>query len=103
MTASAKIGSATVLRRAPGVAYSNLAEGRGGVLLQVATGAYYGVDAVGALVWRLLEGSPTFGRLLSSLRGELENVPVTFEAEIAQLLAGLRDRGLIEAEGADPS
>jgi len=71
------------------------------VLLQVATGAYYGVDAVGALVWRLLEDSPTFGRLLSSLRGELENVPVSFEAEIGQLLAGLRDRGLIEAEGSD--
>lgn len=88
-----------VLRRSPRVAYRELGGDRGGVLLQLDTGAYHGVDPIGALVWRLLEGSPTFDELLPRVRGELDDVPTGFEGEIEQLLAGLRDRGLIEVAG----
>lgn len=93
------IRPAAVLRRSPRVAYHELGGDRGGVLLQIDTGAYHGVDPIGTLVWRLLEGSPTFDELLLRARSELEDVPTGFEGEIEQLLAGLRDRGLIEVAG----
>ncbi len=38
-----------VLRRSPRVAYRELGGDRGGVLLQLDTGAYHGVDRIGAL------------------------------------------------------
>ncbi len=88
-----------VLRRSPRVAYHELGGDRGGVLLRLDTGAYHGVDRIGALVWRLLEGSPTLDELLPRVSGELDAVPAGFESEIEQLLAGLRDRGLIEVAG----
>ncbi len=85
-----------VLRHSPRVAYHELGGDRGGVLLQLDTGAYHGVDRIGTLVWTLLAGAPTFEELLLRARSALENQPVGFEAEMEQLLAGLRDRGLIE-------
>jgi hypothetical protein len=91
-----KIRPTGLLRRSPRVAYRELAGERGGVLLRLDTGAYHGVDAMGALVWRVLEGSPTFEELLPRVRGELEDVPTGFEVEIERFLADLRDRGLIE-------
>jgi len=39
-----------VLRRSPRVAYRELGGDRGGVLLQLDTGAYHGVDRIGALI-----------------------------------------------------
>lgn len=85
-----------VLRHSPGVAYHELGGARGGVLLRVDTGAYHGIDRIGTLVWTLLEAAPTFDELLTRARVELESVPAGFEAEMEQLVAGLRDRGLIE-------
>jgi len=89
------------LRRSPQAAYHELADHRGGVLLRLDTGAYHGVDAVGALVWQLLEGGPTFEELLPLVAGELDAAPPTgFDIEIERFLAGLRDRGLIEVSEA---
>lgn len=97
--AMTNIGPTAVLRRNPRVAYHELGGDRGGVLLKLDTGAYHGVDPIGALVWRLLEGSPTFDELLPRVRGELDAEPSGFESEIERLLTGLRDRGLIEVAG----
>ncbi len=99
VTAVTSIRPTAVLRRSPQVAYHELGGDRGGVLLRLDTGAYHGVDRIGALVWSKLEGSPTFDQLLPRVRGELDSVPNRFESEIEQLLAGLRDRGLIEVTG----
>jgi hypothetical protein len=85
-----------VLRRSPGVAYRELGGERGAVLLRLDTGAYHGIDRVGVLIWDLLEGSPSFGALLPSLREKLQNVPPGFEKEISEFLTSLRDRDLIE-------
>ena len=85
-----------VLRRSPRVAYRELGGERGAVLLRLDTGAYHGIDRVGVLVWDLLEGSPTFGELIPSLREKLRDVPSSFETEISSFLTSLRDRDLIE-------
>jgi hypothetical protein len=85
-----------VLRRGPRVAYRELGGDRGAVLLRLDTGAYHGIDRVGVLVWDLLEGSPSFGELISGLESRLVGIPTTLEREITDFLTGLRDRGLIE-------
>ncbi len=85
-----------ILRRSPRVAYRELGGDRGAVLLRLDTGAYHGIDRVGVLVWDLLEGSPSFGELLPSLRDKLHKVPAGFEKEISDFLTSLRDRDLIE-------
>jgi hypothetical protein len=85
-----------ILRRSPRVAYRELGDERGAVLLRLDTGAYHGIDRVGVLVWDLLEGSPSFAELIPSLRGKLRNVPAGFENEISDFLTNLRDRDLIE-------
>jgi hypothetical protein len=90
------VRAAGALSRSSKAAYHELADRRGGVLLRLDTGAYHGVDAVGALVWSLLEGAPTFEELLPLVSGTLDEVPTGFDVEVEQFLAGLRDRGLIE-------
>jgi hypothetical protein len=90
-----------VLRRAPQVVFHKLAGDRGGVLLQVETGAYYGVDAVGALLWQLLEGAPTVAELLKAMQDELADVPAGFGLEIDRFLSDLGRRGLVARSGPD--
>jgi len=99
VAAVTNISPTAVLRRSPRVAYHELGGDSGGVLLQIDTGSYHGIDRIGALVWRSLEDSPTFDDLLSRVRGEFDEVPTDFAGEIERLLAGLRDRGLIEVAG----
>jgi hypothetical protein len=84
------------LRRSPRVAYRELGGDRGAVLLRLDTGACHGIDRGGVFVWDLLDGSPSFGELLPSLRDKLQNVPAGFEKEISDFLTSLRDRDLIE-------
>ena len=90
------ISPTAVLRRSPRVVYRELGGDRGAVLLRLDSGAYHGIDRTGALVWDLLERSPSFVDLISRLGAKLDGVPATFESEIADFLVGLRDRGLIE-------
>ena len=91
------IASTAILRRSPRVAYRELGGERGAVLLRLDTGAYHGIDRVGVLVWDLIERSPSFSDLISRLGTKLDDVPTTtLESDIADFLAGLRDRGLIE-------
>lgn len=90
-----------MLRRGPRVAYRDLEGDRGAVLLHLDTGAYHGIDRMGALIWDLLDGAPSFGQLLPRLSEMLDGTPSSFEAEIAEFLLNLRDRKLIEV--VDPS
>jgi hypothetical protein len=88
------VETTTVLRRNDRVEYRSLGDGEGGVLLHLDTAAYHGVNEVGALVWNLLDGI-TFGALLNELKTRLEQLPDTFEQEIAQFLGELAERDLV--------
>lgn len=91
----------SVLNRNPRVEFRLLAEGEGAVLLHLQTGAYHGVNEVGALVWELLPGV-CLGDLLDQLRQRLEDVPPTFEAEISQYVQELADRDLVLVDAPQP-
>lgn len=84
----------SVLQRNPRVEFRLLAEGEGAVLLHLQTGAYHGVNEVGALVWEMLPGA-SVATLLDQLRQRLEDVPPTFESEICDYLQHLVDRDLV--------
>jgi hypothetical protein len=85
----------TVIRRNQRVVFRKLADEAGGVLLHLDTAAYHGLNEVGALVWTLLDGTPTFGALLDDLRGRLEDPPSMFDAEIGGFLEDLGRRDLV--------
>jgi hypothetical protein len=90
------INPGAVLRRGQRIAYRELGSDHGSVLLHLDTGAYHGVDRIGALVWEMLDDSPSFAELVPRLRERFDEVPESFEREIADFLSSLRERGLIE-------
>ncbi len=94
------IDATTLLRRNPRVESRSMGEGEGGVLLHLDTAAYHGLNEVGVLIWGLLEEPKAFDVLIQELRGQLQELPETFEEEINQFLGELADRDLILTEPA---
>lgn len=82
------------IRRNPQVVYRNVGAG-GGVLLHLETGAYHGVNTIGAAVWELIDGERSRGEIVTGLRSMLEDAPPQVEAEVQAFLDGLRERDLI--------
>jgi hypothetical protein len=97
------IEKTTVIRRNPRVAYRDLADGSGAVLLHLDTGAYHGVNALGELIWSLLEQPRAVERLLAAARSQVEDPPPTFDEEITNFIQGLWDRDLVQVEGQPPN
>lgn len=89
------ISDTTIVRRNARVEYRDLGEEGGAVLLHLGTGAYHGVNDVGALVWGILGEAMTFGALLGQLRPQLEDVPPTLTDEILGFLEELAERDLV--------
>jgi hypothetical protein len=89
------IAAADLIARNPRVAFHPLSEGQGGVLLHLDTGAYHGINAVGFLVWQLLDEQRGFDQLIEMLRGRVEDAPANLDAEIAGFVSDLRARGLL--------
>jgi Coenzyme PQQ synthesis protein D (PqqD) len=69
--------------------------GRGGVLLNLDTGAYYELKPIGLLVWTMLDEESNFERLIARLRGELDEPPPELDAEIGEFLRRLEERQLV--------
>jgi hypothetical protein len=89
----------TVIRRNTTVEYRGLGEEGGGVLLHVGTGAYHGLNEVGAVVWGLLEAADdgtTFGSILQDLRARLDDAPADLSGDIAEFLEDLAARDLVQ-------
>lgn len=70
------------------------------VLLDLASGTYFGLDEVGARVWELVEAGTTVGALRSALLAEFEVEEHVLAADLAHLLADLEQRGLVRRESA---
>lgn len=66
------------------------------VILHLAEGVYYGLDPVGALVWRLVDaGERTVAELADAVAAEYAVDRGTAEADLAELLGDLAARGLV--------
>jgi hypothetical protein len=89
---SAKQGE---IRRNPRVVYRALAADQGGVLLHLDTGAYHGLNALGAKIWQLIDAGATPTELAAGLRIVLDDQPPDIEGDLENFLASLHQRDLI--------
>jgi len=66
------------------------------VLLDFGVGEYFGLDPIGAEIWRRLEAGETLARIADSL---VERYEVTREVALGDIVAlvdEMRDKGLLE-------
>ncbi len=98
---SSMIPRSTVIRPNGRLAYQELAEGSGGVLLHLETGQYHGVNAIGALIWSLVGNGTSFGELVDAVRERVDDAPPELADDVAEFLSGLAARDLITLEDGD--
>lgn len=73
------------------------------VILNLKTGIYHGLDAVGARIWHLIQESRTITDILDTLLAEYDVEPDRCERELVALLQKLADAGLIEVSNETPA
>ena len=69
------------------------------VILHLTAGVYYGLDAVGARIWSLLQEPRRVAELCAIILAEYDVDAARCERAVGQLLAELADAGLIESVG----
>jgi hypothetical protein len=72
------------------------------VILGLTAGRYYGVDAVGARVWQLIQEPRRVADVRDAIVAEYAVDPAVCEADLLKLLASMRDAHLIEVR-TDPA
>jgi coenzyme PQQ biosynthesis protein PqqD len=65
------------------------------VLLDSESGRYFNLDDVGARIWQLADGTRSLATIVSALAKEYDAPAETIEADAVELLAELREEGLI--------
>jgi len=66
------------------------------VILGVERGQYFGLSEVGSRVWRLIQEPTSVSALCEHLLAEYEVSRATLETDVLELLAALRDQGLLD-------
>ncbi len=100
MTTRSTIPSRAVLSTAD-TAVSTSVPGEA-VILDPASGRYFGLDGVGARAWELLGQRTTLDRMVATLVEEYAVDAATCERDVRVLLADLQERGLIVVGDAQP-
>jgi len=67
-------------------------------ILNLKNGVYYGLDAVGARIWTLIQDARSVGQVRDALLEEYDVEPERCEADLLALLARLEAEGLIEVK-----
>ena len=69
------------------------------VLLDLGSGAYFGLNEVGTRAWELIGDGRTKRELRDALLQEFEVAPEKLDQDLDELLASLEKRGLVRLEG----
>jgi hypothetical protein len=85
----------TIYRKNPDVVARGLAEKEGGVFLRLDSGAYFGVNQVGLLVWELIDGQRTVTELVEAVRTRVTDPPPQLQADIGAFLDRAAERNLV--------
>ncbi len=64
------------------------------ILFDPDTGDAVGLNPVGVLIWKLLDGSHTMEEILKNLGGICENIPDEAEEHLMDFIQSLTERGL---------
>jgi len=69
------------------------------ILVGVAQGRYYALDAVATAVWRRLGSAPTGAALIDGLIRDYRGDPQRIRRDVLALLRGWLDEGLVRVDG----
>jgi hypothetical protein len=69
-------------------------------ILNLKTGVYFGLNEVGAWVWRLIQAPHTVAQVRAALLAEFEVAPETCASDLQALLRDLAQHQLIEVRDA---
>jgi hypothetical protein len=69
------------------------------VLLNLATGVYHGLDAVGTRIWQLLSEQNSLEGVRAAMLEEFEVQPERLERDLGVFLAEMVERGLLDGDG----
>jgi len=86
------------IRRNPDVVARPLAEGEGGVLLHLRTGAYHGINSVGLMIWDRLDGERTVDQITAEIRERVADPPPRLSEDVSAFLASAIARDLVSTE-----
>jgi hypothetical protein len=90
----------SVVSIARDVIHSNLADEI--VLLDLKSGVYHGLEAVGARIWELLATPVSLRQVLDTLLEEYDVEPRQCEQDLLKLVEELRSHGLVEVRSQAP-
>jgi hypothetical protein len=65
------------------------------VILDLASGTYFGLDPVGARIWQLMGERKTLAEICATMLEEYEVEREQLEADVLRLAAELAERGLV--------
>lgn len=83
------------VRRGDRVAFRAYGDRSGGVLLDLETSLYFGVNAVGALVWELIGSGNEISRIVHEMHSQIDDPPKNLADDVDQFLAELEERRLV--------
>ncbi|WP_433701334.1 PqqD family protein [Nocardiopsis sp. CA-288880] len=86
----------------PGEAVKFVVQEDGAMLLDLATGKFYGLNPTGAGLWKSLIGGNDPEELAENLAAETDTAPEIVKADVNRLVQDLSERGLIRPEGDGP-
>jgi hypothetical protein len=66
-----------------------------GVILNLASGLYFGLDEIGTRIWQLIDERGRLGAVLTELCGEYDAEPEAIERDLLSLVTELSDQGLL--------
>jgi len=69
-----------------------------GVILDLKSSSYFGLDEVGVRLWQLLQADPNLQAACDTLLTEYEVEPAQLEQDLIKLLDQLTDAGLVTVE-----
>ncbi|MHB8413067.1 MAG: PqqD family protein [Candidatus Acidiferrales bacterium] len=70
--------------------------GEEAAILNMKNSVYYGLDPVGARIWRLLQQPTTIGEIRDVIAEEYDATPERVESDLRNLLEKLMSEGLVE-------
>jgi hypothetical protein len=70
------------------------------VLLDLKSECYFGLDAVGTRIWRLIEAKGELKAVHATLLGEYDVEPTRLEHDLRDLIGRLADAGLVSVVAA---
>ena len=65
------------------------------VLLNLESGIYYGLDAVGTRIWQLIVQGCTIASVCDTMLAEYDVAPDVLRGDIVRLVGDLRERGIV--------